>query len=329
MPIMIIAEAGINHNGDVNIAKRMIDVAKEAGADIVKFQSGNRVISRFAPKAEYQKVSTGTEESQLDMCKKYVMTSDEFNTLVPYCAEKGIQFLSTPFDLDAIDDLLLKRVPFWKIPSGEVTNLPYLMKIGKTHMPVVMSTGMCEMNEIRAAMEVLRQNGSGEITLLQCNTEYPTPFQDVNLRAMQTMREVFGVQVGYSDHTRGIEVPIAAAALGATVIEKHFTLDRNMEGPDHQASLEPDEFLKMVNGIRHVEAALGTGKKNCMPSEKKNIDVARKSIVANRNISAGEVFTEENLYTLRPGNGISPMRWYEVLGKTAKRDFAEEEMIEL
>ncbi len=240
-----------------------------------------------------------------------------------------ITFLSTPFDSDSIEFLDSIDMPFWKIPSGEVTNLPYLVALAKTGKPVVMSTGMCEMDEIAAAIQVLRDNGTTAIKLLHCNTEYPTPFEDVNLRAMQTMREAFCLEVGYSDHTAGIEVPIAAVALGATVIEKHFTLDRNMEGPDHKASLEPDELAAMVAAIRHIEKALGTGQKTPSPSERKNLSVARKSIVAKRTIAAGEEFTADNITVKRPGTGISPMRWFEVIGGKARRRFEEDELIEL
>ena len=263
------------------------------------------------------------------MLTKLELSYDAFSRLKQYCEEVGITFLSTPFDLESAAFLDQLGVPFWKIPSGEVTNLPYLEALAKTGRPVVMSTGMCEMDEIEAALRVLREHETSDIRLLHCNTEYPTPFADVNLRAMETMRNAFGVEVGYSDHTKGIEVPIAAAALGATIIEKHFTLDRNMDGPDHKASLEPEELAAMVSAIRNIEQALGSGEKTASPSERKNIAVARKSIVAKRSIKAGERLTEDNLTVKRPGSGVSPMRWRDVLGTAAIRDFEEDEMIEL
>ena len=330
MRVYIIAEAGVNHNGSFELACKLVDAAKAAGVDCVKFQTfkSENLVSHTAQKAEYQKAATG-DSSQQDMLKKLELSYDEFIALKEYCDKVGVTFLSTPFDFDSIDFLNSIDIPFWKIPSGEVTNLPYLIALAKTGKPVVMSTGMCDMYEIEAAIKVLRDNGTKDIKLLHCNTEYPTPFEDVNLKAMDTMKEAFGLEVGYSDHTKGIEVPIAAAALGATIIEKHFTLDRNMEGPDHKASLEPDELAAMVSGIRHIQMALGTGDKMPSPSEKKNITVARKSIVARKQIKAGEVFTEENITVKRPGTGISPMKWFEVLGKKAARDFEEDELIEL
>lgn len=330
MGVYIIAEAGVNHNGRFDLACKLVDAAKAAGVDCIKFQTfkSKNLVSRNAQKADYQKTTTG-DGSQVDMLKKLELTYDEFLKLKEYCDQVGIFFLSTPFDFDSIDFLDSIDMPFWKIPSGEITNYPYLVALAKTGKPVVMSTGMCDMMEIEAAIKVLRENGTKEIKLLHCNTEYPTPFEDVNLRAMQTMRDAFGLEVGYSDHTKGIEVPVAAVALGATVIEKHFTLDRTMEGPDHKASLEPDELAAMVASIRHIEKALGTGDKTPSPSEKKNIAIARKSIVAKRAIKAGEEFTEENITVKRPGSGISPMRWMEVLGAKAARDFDEDELIEL
>lgn len=331
MRIYIIAEAGVNHNGDLNTAFRLVERAHAAGADCVKFQTfiSEEGVSRYAEKAAYQKETCGQAESQLDMVKKLELPFEAFLRLKEHCDRLGIAFLSTAFDLPSIRFLDAVDMPFWKIPSGEVTNLPYLLAIAKTQKPVVMSTGMCEMAEIQTAMDVLRNNGAPKITLLHCNTEYPTPYSDVNLRAMETMRERFGVDVGYSDHTPGIEVPIAAAALGAVIIEKHFTLDRNMEGPDHKASLEPEELAAMVAAVRHIEEALGSGEKTVSPSEKKNRDIARKSIVARRAIAKGEVFSEENITTKRPGGGVSPMRWFEVMGTKAKRDFVEDELIEL
>lgn len=329
--IKIIAEAGVNHNGDLALAKKLVDCAAQAGADCVKFQTfcAEQVISSAAPKAEYQKGTTGSEGSQLDMVKKLELSYDAFVILKEYCQSREIDFLSTPFDLSSIRFLDKLGLPFWKIPSGEVTNYPYLAEIGRTRRPVVMSTGMCTLEEIGEAMAVLRSHGTTDIRLLHCNTEYPTPFEDVNLRAMETLQRKFDVTVGYSDHTRGMEAAIAAAALGAAVIEKHFTLDRNMEGPDHKASLEPDELADMVARIRHVEQALGTGEKIPSPSEKKNMAGARKSIVAACPIKKGEVFSETNLTTKRPGTGISPMRWTQVLGTRAVRDFTEDELIKL
>lgn len=335
--ILIIAEAGVNYNGSLDLALKMAERAKDAGADIVKFQTGvpERVISRYAEKAAYQKAATGAEESQLDMVRKLMLPFRDFPVLKAHCERIGIGFLSTPFDTESLAFLETLNPPFWKIPSGEVTNLPYLLAIAKTRRPVVMSTGMCELEEIAAAIRILQENGTptgedgkAKITLLHCNTEYPTPYQDANLRAMITLRERFGLPVGYSDHTPGIEIPLAAAALGASVLEKHFTLDRTMEGPDHKASLEPGELAAMIRGIRHVEAALGNGVKTVSPSERKNRDIARKSIVAARAIQKGETLTEENLTTKRPGNGASPMRWFEVLGSAAIRDFGEDELIE-
>ncbi len=330
MSVYIIAEAGVNHNGKVELAKKLVDSAKAAGADCVKFQTfkAEKLVSKDAAKAEYQKETTG-DSSQQEMLKKLELSYDEFIELKKYCDKVGITFLSTPFDSESVDFLNSLDMPFWKIPSGEVTNYPYLVKLAKTHKPVVMSTGMCDLNEIDAAINVLKENGAGEITVLHCNTEYPTPFTDVNLKAMVSMKEAFDVKVGYSDHTKGIEVPIAAVALGATVIEKHFTLDKNMEGPDHKASLEPYELKAMVDAIRNIEKALGTGKKTPTPSETKNKAVARKSIVAACDIKRGETFTEENLTVKRPGTGLSPMFWNEIIGTTAKRDYSLDEMIDI
>ena len=329
--VYIIAEAGDNHNGDFNTALKLVDVAKRAGADCVKFQTfvTEEIISKYAEMAEYQKKNTGKEESQFEMVKRLELLFDEFRKIKEYCDRVGIQFLSTPFDLKSVDFLNELGVPFFKIPSGEITNYPYLIKIAHTGKPVVMSTGMCEPDEILAAINVLEKNGSGEITLLHCNTEYPTPLKDVNLYAMRTMKKMFGKKVGYSDHTKGIEVPVAAVALGACVIEKHFTLDKNMPGPDHKASLEPDELGRMVKNIRNIEIALGDGVKRVSESERKNIAIARKSIVARRNIQEGEILTEENLAVKRPGTGINPMQWMEVLGTRAVRDFKEDELIEI
>ncbi|MBR1672729.1 MAG: N-acetylneuraminate synthase [Fretibacterium sp.] len=328
---LIIAEAGVNHNGRMDLAQKMVDAAREAGADIVKFQTAvpEKLISRYAAKADYQRKNTGTDESQLDMVRKLMLKFEDFVSLKRYCEQKGITFLSTPFDLSSIDFLEELGCDMWKIPSGEITNLPYLLRIARTGKRIVMSTGMATLEEIGEALAVLKENGAGPAALLHCNTEYPTPVKDVNLRAMLTLRDTFHCEVGYSDHTLGIEVPIAATALGATIIEKHFTLDRGMEGPDHKASLEPKELAAMVRGIRNVELALGSGIKEPSESERKNVPVARKSIVALTDIRKGDVLTERNITTKRPGSGISPMRWFEVLGTKAVRDFCEDELITL
>lgn len=333
--VLIIAEAGVNHNGSVETAKRMIDKAVEAGADVIKFQTfkSEKLVSKSAKQAEYQKknIANAENDSQLDMLRKLELSESDHNELMDYCAKKQIRFFSTAFDMESIDYLHSLQVGLWKIPSGEITNYPYLKKIAGFSEPVILSTGMCELQDVSEAISVLCDNGlrKEQISLLHCNTEYPTPFEDVNLLAMNELREKFGVRVGYSDHTKGIEVPIAAVALGAEIIEKHFTLDRNMEGPDHKASLEPDELKAMVAAIRNIERALGNGHKRVSESERKNIAVARKSIVAARDIKAGEVFSETNLTVKRPGSGISPMRWEEVIGKIAKKDFQEDELIEL
>ena len=329
--VIVIAEAGVNHNGSFELAKKMVDAAKEAGVDYVKFQTFNpqKLVSKYAEKAKYQKETTGSDETQLQMLQKLTLTEDNFLSLRDYCKEVGIGFISTPFDLDSIAFLETFDMDFWKVPSGEVTNLPYLEAIARTKRKVVMSTGMCDMNEIQDAMEVLNKNGTTEITLLHCNTQYPTPYEHVNLSAMSTIKDTLHKEVGYSDHTQGIEVPIAAVAMGATVIEKHFTLDKNMEGPDHKASLDPTELKQMVSAIRNIEKAIGNGLKEPSSSELTNKAVARKSIVASREIKQGEILSEYNLTTKRPGTGISPMKWYEVIGKAAARDFSEDEIIEL
>ena len=331
--VIIIAEAGVNHNGNYDLAVKMIHEAKRAGADYVKFQTAvpELVISTFAPKAEYQKETTGADESQLDMCRAIHLPLTDYVKLAAICKEEGIGFMSTPFDLVSIDVLEELDMDYWKIPSGEITNLPYLRKIASKHRPVIMSTGMCEMQEIADALAVLEAGGltRDQITLLHCNTQYPTPFADVNLAAMHTIAATFGTKVGYSDHTRGIEVPIAAVAMGAKVIEKHFSLDCNMEGPDHKASLEPHQLKAMVDAIRNVEEAIGSAEKHATASETPNKEVARKSIVAARAIAKGEVLTEENITVKRPGNGISPMLWDSVIGTEAKRDFIYDELIEL
>ena len=329
MSVYIIAEAGVNHNGSFTLACRLADAAKAAGADCIKYQTfrSENLVSRAAQKAEYQKKTTG-DSSQQEMLKQLELSFDAFVQLKQYCDAIGICFLSTPFDLESLAFLNGIDMPFWKIPSGEITNLPYLRAVAKTGKPVVLSTGMSTLQEIREAVEALCQNGAGTIRLLHCNTEYPTPYEDVNLRAMATLRDAFGLEVGYSDHTNGIEVPIAAAALGATIIEKHFTLDRSMEGPDHKASLEPKELAAMIESVRHIEMAMGTAEKKPSPSEKKNIPVARKSIVARVPIARGELLTESNLTVKRPGSGVSPMRWFDVLGTRAARDYQEDELIE-
>ncbi|MBQ8434779.1 MAG: N-acetylneuraminate synthase, partial [Oscillospiraceae bacterium] len=320
---------GVNHNGNISLAKKMILKAKEAGADYIKFQTflPEKLVSKKTQKAEYQKQNTGSDESQLAMLKKLALSYEDFIKLKKYCNEVGVGFLSTPFDMESIDFLKSLNMDFWKIPSGEITNLPYLEKIGKTGKRVVLSTGMSEMPEIKAAVKILEENGSNNITLLHCNTEYPTPFKDVNLLAMNTIRKELGKPVGYSDHTPGIEVSVAAAALGASVIEKHFTLDKNMEGPDHKASLEPDELAAMIKSIRNIEQALGNGNKSVSESESGNINIARKSIVAKRDIKKGELLSGENVTVKRPGNGISPMKWYDVIGTKAVKDFCEDELI--
>ncbi len=328
---IIIAEAGVNHNGDMAIAKGLIEVAATAGVDYVKFQTfkTENLVSCNAATAEYQQNATG-ETSQFAMLKRLELSQEQHLELMDYCCKKGVKFLSTAFDLDSIDVLAELNLDFWKIPSGEITNYPYLVKIAKTGKPIVMSTGMCDINDVTQALNILCENGvkKKDITLLHCNTQYPTPMCDVNLKAMMTLADTFGVNVGYSDHTQGIEIPIAAVALGAAVIEKHFTLDRNMEGPDHKASLVPDELIDMVTAIRNVEQALGTGEKAPSTSETPNKNVARKSIVAKRHIKQGESFTKENLTVKRPGNGISPMRWNEVIGAKATRNYSPDELIE-
>ena len=331
MAVTIIAEAGVNHNGDLAMAKEMARVAKECGADIVKFQTAvpELVVSRFARKAEYQKQTTDAGESQLDMIRRLHFSFEGHKELKEYCDSIGIQYLSAPFDIPSVRFLGSLNLPLIKIPSGEITNLPYLEEVGRLHTPVLLSTGMSTLGEITDALGVLDDNGCPEATILHCNTQYPTPYEDANLTAMMELFEQFGLPVGLSDHTPGWECDVAAAVLGAQVIEKHFTLDKSLPGPDQKASLDPAEFRAMVDAVRHTEAALGDGRKHVTASEAPNKAVARKSIVAAKPIPAGEVFTADNLTTTRPGDGISPMRWYEVLGRTAKRDFAEDEQIEL
>ena len=359
--VLIIAEAGVNHNGSIEIAKQMVDKAVDAGVDIIKFQTfkSEKLVSKAARQAEYQQRNIGKQgEGQLEMLKKLELSQQDHEELIAYCNKKGIRFFSTAFDMESIDYLHSLNMGLWKIPSGEITNYPYLRKIASYGEPIILSTGMCELSDIKAAVNVINefwptansqqptakcqmptansqlltansQQPTADITILHCNTEYPTPYQDVNLKAMLEIAETFKVKFGYSDHTQGIEVPIAAVALGATVIEKHFTLDRNLEGPDHKASLEPDELKAMVSAIRNIEQALGSGHKTISGSERKNIEIARKSIVAACPIKAGELLTEDNLTVKRPGNGISPMCWNKVIGTIATKDFEEEELIVL
>ena len=331
--IIIIAEAGVNHNASMEMARRMVVEAAKAGADYVKFQTAvpELVISSIAPKAEYQKETTGASESQLEMCKAIHLPLSAYPELAGLCRQEGIGFMSTPFDLVSIDSLAGLDMDFWKIPSGEITNLPYLRKIASKGGRVILSTGMSTLDEVSAAVGVLVSGGIDrkDIYLLHCTTQYPTPYSDVNLRAMDALRSLDVGGVGYSDHTLGIEVPVAAAALGAQVIEKHFTLDKSLPGPDHRASLDPTELAAMVKAVRHIEEALGSGDKTVAESERPNIEVARKSIVAARDISAGETFTEDNITVKRPGNGISPMEWDNVIGRVAKQDFPYDTLIEL
>ena len=329
---LIIAEAGVNHNGDIDLAKKLIDVAAEAGVDYVKFQTFNskKLVSKSASKAEYQKENTGNQsESQLEMLQKLELSPEAHRELIGYCKLKGVKFFSTGFDLESLDFLKTLGLGLFKIPSGEITNLPFLRKVGGMRKPIILSTGMADLKEIEATMKVLLKAGTkrNNITILHCNTEYPTPMQDVNLNAMRPIADKFKVKIGYSDHTLGIEVPIAAVAMGAAVIEKHFTLDRSMQGPDHAASLEPDELKAMVLAIRNIEKALGNGKKQPSPSEKKNKAVARKSIVAAADIQKGTVLSAENITVKRPGNGISPMCWDKIIGTKAKKDYREDDLI--
>ncbi len=329
MSVFIIAEAGVNHNGSLSLAKKLVDVAKEAGADCVKFQTfiAENIVSKSSEKADYQKQFTDVSESQYDMLKKLELSFDDFIELSDYCKMKEIEFLSTAFDIESVAFLSNIGMQRWKIPSGDITNLPYLIEIAKLNSPVILSTGMCSIEDIECAINVLHQHGVCELTVLHCTTEYPAPFEDINLKAMSTIQKLFNVTVGYSDHTSGIEVAIAAVALGANVIEKHFTLDCSMVGPDHKASIEPHELKAMVSAIRHIEKALGDGNKKITSSELKNLNVVRKSVVAKHTIKKGELFSEENLTTKRPGNGISPMQWYELIGRKAVKDFEKDELI--
>lgn len=329
--VLIIAEAGVNHNGDIKLAKELALAAKECGADIVKFQTAkiDSLVTDFAPMADYQKENVGNMTSQKEMLKKLLLSYENFIELSEYCKTIGIQFLSTPFDLESVDFLSDLGCTLWKIPSGEITNYPYLIKIAKLQQPIILSTGMCTLEEVESAVKLLQNNGAGDLTLLHCTTEYPAPYKDVNLKAMKTLGDHFRCPVGYSDHTLGIEVPIAAVGMGAIVIEKHFTLDKNMEGPDHKASLEPNELRTMISSIRKIEEAMGNGLKKPSVGEISNMKAARKSIVAKCDIKLGEMFTEDNLTTKRPGTGMNPMCWVEVIGKTADRDYKAEEMIRL
>lgn len=329
----IIAEAGVNHNGDITLAKKLIDVAVEAGANAVKFQTfkTEHLVSSSAQKASYQKQTTNASESQFDMIKKLELDLDTHHILINYCKEKNITFLSTPFDDDSINLLKDLGIEIFKVPSGEITNLPYLRHIGSLGKKVILSTGMSNINEVKHAFSILINAGTKKenITILHANTQYPTPVEDVNLNAMLTMGKEFNVNYGYSDHTLGIEVPTAAVALGASVIEKHFTLDKTMEGPDHKASLEPTELKAMVAAIRNIEKAMGDGIKKLSKSEQENIAVARKSIIAIKNIKKGTTFTQENIAAKRPGTGISPMKWDELIGTKAHKDYTTDDLIEL
>lgn len=338
---IIIAEAGVNHNGNLDMAREMIHVARDAGADYVKFQTAipSQLVSTGARKAEYQEANTGSSESQLDMLSRLMLPFDDFISLREECLEAGIGFLSTPFDLDSVRFLARLGMDFAKVPSGEITNLPYLRAVARWGIPVILSCGMSVPEEIENAILILTGShpsipsrsslSRNDITLLHCNTQYPTPMQDVNLLAMPQLGNQFGVRFGYSDHTPGIEVDIAAVALGAHVIEKHFTLDRSLPGPDHRASLEPHELKAMVSAIRNIEVALGSNTKSVSDSERPNRNVARKSIVAARDINRGEILSGDNITTKRPGDGLSPMRWDEVIGTPAKRNFRQDEQIEL
>jgi N,N'-diacetyllegionaminate synthase len=331
--IFIIAEAGVNHNGSLELAKALIDVAAESGADAVKFQTFNadKLVTKSAEKADYQKITTGSDKSQYEMIKKLELDSNAHNILIKYCKEKKIIFLSSPFDIESIDFLNKLDIPIFKIPSGEITNFPYLRHIGSLNKEIILSTGMSSLFEIQEALNILISSGTAKdkISLLHATTEYPCPINEVNLRAILTIKEFFDMNVGYSDHTSGIDVSIAAAGIGACIIEKHLTLDKTMEGPDHKASIEPEEFIFLVRCIRNIENALGDGIKGPTKSEKKNIAIARKSIVASRNIEAGEFFSLNNLTVKRPGSGISPMKWNEVIGRSAPRNFLIDELIEL
>lgn len=327
----IIAEAGVNHNGSLTIAKKLVEKAKEAGADCIKFQTfcPEMLVCKSAVRANYQIKNTSSDGSQLQMLKELALDYKQTKILKEFCESQEILFLSSPFDLPSIDFLLELNIKAWKIPSGEITNLPYLEKIGRTKKPVILSTGISNKKEIESAVYILKENGIESIALLHCTSEYPAPYDEINLSAIRTMKEYFQLPVGYSDHTIGIEASVASVALGASIIEKHFTLDKTMRGPDHVASLEPSQFRQMVLEIRNVEKALGNGIKEPSLSELKNRDIVRKSIVARHNIQKGDIFTEENITVKRPGGGINPMRWYDIIGKVSNKDFEEDEMIEL
>ena len=324
----IIAEAGVNHNGSMQLAYEMVEQARIAGVNAIKFQTfkAESLVSKFAQMASYQKKNTNSEESQLSMLRKLELTYDNFRELKSHCDKAGILFISTPFDFDSIDFLNDLEIPLWKVPSGEVTNLLFLEKIAQTRKEVILSTGMSTLDEIAAAVEVL--SSCRKITLLHCSTIYPTPLESVNLAAMETMKDRFSMDIGYSDHTLGIEISLVAVGMGAKIIEKHFTLDKNMEGPDHKASLNPEELKALVEGIRRIEIALGDGVKSPTPAERDNMLVARRSIVAKKAIEKGDVFSKDNLTIKRPGIGISPMEWYNVIGKISNRDYEEDEIIE-
>lgn len=331
--VFIIAEAGVNHNGSMKRAKQMVTIAADAGVDAVKFQTfrAETLVTKDAVKAEYQLKTSDQDETQFEMLKKLELSFDAHLELIETCKTNGIEFLSTPFDLASIDMLREMGLNKWKIPSGEITNLPYLRKIASLGQDIILSTGMADLEEIKAALFVF--TGAGlpleKITILHCNTEYPTPMKDVNLNAMLTIKSSFpGINIGYSDHTQGFEVPIAAVAMGARLIEKHFTLDKNMPGPDHRASLSPAELVQMVRAVRHIETALGNGIKQPSPSEKKNMIIARKSIVAGCDIAVGDLFTQENLSVKRPGNGVSPMKWDEVIGRKALKNYKKDDLID-
>lgn len=331
MSVFIIAEAGVNHNGDIKIAKKLVDAAKYSGADCVKFQSftAQNLVTKKARKALYQVENTNSSGNQYDMLKNLELTREQHFEISEHCKNVGIQFLSTAFDVDGLSFLLELGIEIIKIPSGEITNLPYLRYIGEKNSEIIMSTGMANMSEIDDAINVLESSGTerGKITILQCTTEYPAPFENVNLRAMRSIGDKFGVKVGYSDHTLGIEVSIAAVALGATIIEKHFTLDRTQSGPDHKASLEPNELTNLVHSIRNIEKSLGSNEKNPSKGELENRLVARKSLVAKRAIDIGEIFSENNLTTKRPGSGVSPMKWDSFIGKPSSKNYSEDDLI--
>lgn len=327
---VIIAEAGVNHNGSLETALKMVDVACEAGANYIKFQTFKTelLVSRNTPSASYQKKNCGVE-SQFEMLKKLELNCESFKLLKEYCYQKGIGFLSTPFDTESLEFLVNLGMDYIKVPSGEITNLPFLREIAKTHIPAIISTGMSTIEDIKNVIDVFRKENYNDnmLVLLHCNTQYPTPLHDVNLRAMESMRKIFGIPVGYSDHTKGIEVALAASALGAEIIEKHFTLDNSMEGPDHAASLNPEELKSMVRNIHNIREALGSAVKTVSHSEMTNMAAARKSIVASRHINKGEIFSEDNLTVKRPGTGISPMLWDEIIGKKATVDYEKDEII--